>query len=158
MTKDQLGTLIIDSEKQMYATAKSILKSDYDCADAIQEAIVKAFTKVNDLKKEQYARTWLMRILMNECYNILRRKGKQASMESTPIPATLPEPESKNYGELYEAVKQLKEELRIAVTLYYVEGFNVREIAAILEITEGAVQKRLARAREKLRQMLLTAM
>lgn len=158
MTKEQLGALIIDSEKQMYATAKSILKSDYDCADAIQEAIVKAFTKVSDLKKEQYARTWLMRILMNECYNILRKEGKRTSMESAPMPETLPEPERKDYGELYEAVRRLKEDLRIAVTLYYVEGFNVREIAAILEITEGAVQKRLARAREKLRQTLLTTM
>lgn len=55
-------------------------------------------------------------------------------------------------------MRRLKEDLRIAVTLYYVEGFNVREIAAILEITEGAVQKRLARAREKLRQTLLTTM
>lgn len=50
MTKEQLGTLIIASEKQMYATAKSILKEDNDCADAIQEAIVKAFGKAEDLK------------------------------------------------------------------------------------------------------------
>ena len=43
MTKEQLGTLILDSERQMYSTAKSMLYSDQDCADAIQETIVKAF-------------------------------------------------------------------------------------------------------------------
>lgn len=64
------------------------------------------------------------------------------------------EPEKKDYGPLYEAVKRLKEELRIVTTLYYVEDFSVREIAVLLEISEGAVQKRLARARAKLRNML----
>ena len=61
---------------------------------------------------------------------------------------------SKDYRELYAAVNSLKEELRLPVILYYIEDFSVREIAQILEISEGAVQKRLARARGKLRQEL----
>lgn len=154
VTKEQLGTLIIASEKQMYATAKSILKEDNDCADAIQEAIVKAFGKVDGLKQDKYARTWLMRILTNECYNILRRGSRQVSLENCPEAAAMAAPERKDYGSLYEALRRLKEELRIVTTLYYVEEFSVREIAAILEISEGAVQKRLARAREKLKNML----
>ena len=67
------------------------------------------------------------------------------------------QPESektKNYSELYTAVNSLKEELRLPVILYYIEDFSVKEIAQILEISEGAVQKRLARARGKLRQEL----
>ena len=51
MTKEQLGTLILDSERQMYSTAKSMLYSDQDCADAIQETIVKAFSGVHTLRK-----------------------------------------------------------------------------------------------------------
>lgn len=58
------------------------------------------------------------------------------------------------YAELYRAVNSLKEELRLPVILYYIEDFNIREIAQILDITEGAVQKRLARARGKLRMNL----
>ena len=50
-----------------------------------------------------------------------------------------------------KAINALKEELRLPVILYYIEDFNIREIAQILDITEGAVQKRLARARGKLR-------
>ena len=46
MTKEELGTLILASERQFYATAKTILYSDHDCADAIQETIVKAFVKL----------------------------------------------------------------------------------------------------------------
>lgn len=151
MTKEQLGQLILSSERQMYATAKTILVSDYDCADAIQEAIVKAFAKYHTLKKDCYARTWLMRILINECYNICRRESRKVSMEEADIESAANAEEKKDYSELYRAVNELKEELRIPVLLYYMEDFSVKEIAQILDITEGAVRKRLAKAREKLR-------
>ena len=59
-----------------------------------------------------------------------------------------------DYSDLYRAVNSLKEELRMTVILYYIEDFNIKEIAQILEITEGAVQKRLARARGKLKRNL----
>ena len=100
MTKEQLGELILSSEAQLYATAKSILTDEQDCGDAIQEAIVKAFSKIHTLKKDEYAKAWRM---------------------------------------------------RIPVILYYMEDFSIREIAQIMEISEGAVQKRLARARKKLK-------
>ena len=144
MTKEQLGSLILDSERQLYSTAKTILFNDHDCADAIQETIVKAFSNVGTLKNDNYARTWLIRILINECYSLVRKSSKFIPLENL---ADRQEPESektKNYSELYTAVNSLKEELR----------FSVKEIAQILEISEGAVQKRLARARGKLRQEL----
>ena len=143
MTKEQLGSLILDSERQLYSTAKTILFSDHDCADAIQETIVKAFSNVGTLKNDNYARTWL-----------IRKSSKFIPLENL---ADRQEPESektKNYSELYTAVNSLKEELRLPVILYYIEDFSVKEIAQILEISEGAVQKRLARARGKLRQEL----
>ena len=58
MTKEQLGNLVLDSERQLYSTAKTILFSDQDCADAFQETIVKAFSKIDTLKNDKYARTW----------------------------------------------------------------------------------------------------
>lgn len=154
MTKEQLGTLILDSERQMYATAKSMLCSDQDCADAMQETIVKAFSKVHTLRKDSYAKTWLMRILINECYTILRKTSKLISLEEMCENTQLVAEEQNDYSELYKAVSSLKEDLRLPVILYYIENFNIREIAQIMDITEGAVQKRLARARGKLRQEL----
>ena len=81
MTREQLGALILDSERQLYSTAKTILYSDQDCADAIQDTIVKAFSKIDTLKNDKYARTWLVRILINECYSILRKSSKLVSLE-----------------------------------------------------------------------------
>ena len=154
MTKEQLGNLILDSERQLYSTAKTILFCDQDCADAIQETIVKAFSKIDTLKNDKYARTWLIRILLHECYNLVRRSSKFISLENLEDRQEMNAEEAKDYSELYAAVNSLKEELRLPVILYYIEDFSVREIAQILEISEGAVQKRLARARGKLRQEL----
>lgn len=154
MTKEKLGALIIDSERHMYVTARSILPEDEDCADAIQETIVKAFSKINSLKQDAYAKTWLIRILINECYNVLRQQSRQIPMDVEGEMAAKAAVEPKDYSDLYRAVSQLQEDLRMPVVLYYGEDFSVREIAQVLEISEGAVQKRLARARQKLKCLL----
>ena len=74
MTKEQLGALILDSQNALYRVSKSLLCNDTDCADAIQEAIVHSFAKLHTLKNDQYAKTWLIRILINECYTIMRKE------------------------------------------------------------------------------------
>ena len=73
MKREQLGQLILASEDSMYHVAKSLLYNDADCQDAIQETIVNAFDKIGTLKQDTYAKTWLIRILINECYGIMRR-------------------------------------------------------------------------------------
>lgn len=154
MTKEALGELILSSERQLYATAKTILSDDQGCADAIQESIVKAFSKIDTLKKDRYAKTWLMRILINECYNIARRINVNEPLDEGYAENMKQPKENRDYSELYRAVNELKEELRIPVILYYMEEFNIREIAQILEISEGAVQKRLVRARKTLKKKI----
>lgn len=150
MTKEELGTLILNSERQLYSTAKTILINDQDCADAIQETIVKAFSKIGTLRNDKYAKTWLIRILINECYTLLRKSSKLVSLEGMSEMTEIETDQKTDYSDLYRAVNSLKE----AVILYYIEDFNIKEIAQILEITEGAVQKRLARARGKLKRNL----
>ena len=150
MTKEELGTLILNSERQLYSTAKTILINDQDCADAIQETIVKACSKIGTLRNDTYAKTWLIRILINECYTLLRKSSKLVSLEGMSEMTEIETDQRTDYSDLYRAVNSLKE----AVILYYIEDFNIKEIAQILEITEGAVQKRLARARGKLKRNL----
>lgn len=124
MTKEQLGNLILDSERQMYSTAKSMLYSDQDCADAIQETIVKAFSGVHTLRNDKYAKTWLMRILINECYTILRKTSKVISLDEMCETTELAADEKSDYSDLYKAVGSLKEDLRMPVILYYIEKYQ----------------------------------
>lgn len=77
MTKDVVIKEIRQSEAMMYHVAKSILKNDSDCADAVQETLLKAYKKLPTLKQESFFRTWLTRILINECNGILRKKKRR---------------------------------------------------------------------------------
>ncbi len=152
MTKEQLGNLIIASEDTMYHVAKTLLRSDADCADAIQEAIVKAFASFETLRKDAYAKTWLVRIVINECYAIMRREKRFVPLEDYSMVEEAAE--RTDYTDLYQALSHLAEEIRLTVTLYYIEGYSVREIAALMDTTESAVKNRLARARDKMRKEL----
>ena len=152
MKKETLGQLIIDSEETMYHIAKSLLYNDAHCADAIQEAIVKAFSKLHTLKDDSYARTWLIRIVMNECYAIMRREKKIISLEEYQMDGQAAE--QKDYSDLYEAILKLPEQIKLCVALYYMEGYSVKEVAALLDTTESAVKNRLAKARGKLKDAL----
>ena len=155
MTKEQLGNLIITSENTMYHVAKTLLYSDADCADAIQEAIVKAFSSIHTLRRDTYAKTWLVRIVINECYAIMRREKKLVSLEDYSVEEAAEE--RADYSDLYEALSHLSEEIRLTVTLYYMEGYSVKEIAALMNTTESAVKNRLARARDKMKKELAQA-
>ena len=127
-----------------------MLYNDADCQDAIQETIAKAFDKIGTLKQDTYAKTWLLRILINECYEIMRKEKKLISLETCEQPWM----ERQDYSDLYEALMGLTEEARLAETLYYMEGYSIREIARMTRVTESAVKNRLARARTKLKEEL----
>ena len=83
MTKEDLGHLIIASTDSLYRISKSILRNETDCEDAVSEAIVKSFDKINTLQHASYAKTWLVRILINECYRIYRQKQFALSNDFT---------------------------------------------------------------------------
>ncbi|MBQ4536746.1 MAG: sigma-70 family RNA polymerase sigma factor [Lachnospiraceae bacterium] len=149
MNRESLGELIVNSTDTMYRIAKTILGKDEDCYDAISESIIKAYGKIHTLKKERYAKTWLIRILINECYQIIRERQKSVSINE--YEESIEAPEARDYGDLYCAIMQLPEKLRITIVLYYLEGYSIKEIASLVESTETAIKKRLVRGREALK-------
>ena len=137
----------------MYRLAMSIVCDQEDAADAAQEAVCTAYQKLDTLHRKERFKPWLLRILANECYGILRQR--QRFVESDAIPASdSPGPEAETSSDLWQAVQDLNEQYRSVVVLYYYEGFTTREIAVILKISESNVKTRLSRARKRLRDML----
>lgn len=59
-----------------------------------------------------------------------------------------------DYSELYEAISRLPYEIRLCVILYYLEGYSVKEVAELMEVTESTVKNRLMRARKRLKREL----
>ena len=151
MTKDQFTVQIMDMEKTLYRVACGILRSEADREDAVQECILKAWEKRSALKNDGAFRSWVTRILINECYDICRRGQKLVVMDELPEQAAPPELENR---ELRDAVDQLEDIYRLPILLFYVEGFTIREVAQILQIPEGTVKSRLYAGRGKLRESL----
>ena len=161
MDKETFAGLVIDSTDSLYRVSKSILKNDADCEDAVSEAIVKAFGNLASLKKDKHAKTWLTRILINECFHIRKQRKKVTllSEEDSWVFERREENsgnllEVERYSEIYHFIGKLKENQRLAVILYYYEGYSIKEIASIMEVTQGTVKSRLGRARKILKQYL----
>ncbi len=132
--------------KDMYRTAIAILLNDEDAADAVQDTILACWEKLDMLKSPQYFKTWMTRILINNCYRIRKHAKNTEALKEHEEPSVYDE-----YNlELKEALSFLDEKYRIVMTLFYSEGYRIDEIAGILKIPKSTVQTRLHRGRKKL--------
>lgn len=156
MTKEEFSKEVLELEGVLFHVSYGILNNAQDCEDVVQEAILKAYANRNKLKQHQYFKTWLVRILMNECYTFLRKRVREMPYNE----AVSEDAEAANafikeeYLDLYESMNQLEERDRICVQLFYMEGYSIKEIAKVFRIPEGTVKSRLNRARMELKKSL----
>ena len=124
----------------MYKIARAILKNDEDVADAMQETALACWEKIHTLKKDKYFKTWMVRILINNCNAICRQRTRTVSGETIPA-----------YNQLYlNDINNIRLDGFICKPpVYRTTPFN-REIADILQLNENTVRGRLATARCKL--------
>ena len=150
MNREAFIKRVLAMEDRLYRVSFGILRDRQDQMDAIQEAVVRAWEHIDRLQKEEYFETWLTRILINICYDMLRARKNIVPLEEL---AEQPAPEGVD-RELHDAIQRLNGDLRIVVVLHYMEGYKVREIAEILEIPIGTVKTRIMRAKRQLRERL----
>ena len=156
---DEIGNIIQESMQSMYRVAFGILKNEDEIYDAISNTTVIVFEKISSLKKEEFFKTWLTRILINECYKIYNQNKKVIYLENC-TPDTLnsfkvtPQ-DSLDELDARNLINNLSKDLKETVMLYYFEEFSVKEIANILNIPEGTVKSRLSNARKELGKILV---
>ncbi|WP_339320896.1 sigma-70 family RNA polymerase sigma factor [Paenibacillus sp. FSL W8-0194] len=151
--KEAFISIMKGVELRMYNIAKSIVRQDEDCADAMQETALKAYRALPTLQNPRFFNTWVCRILINECNTLLRKKSKTVSMAEPPQAAYVPPVEDLRM-DLRDAVDRLEETQRMIVILYYFEDMTIQQIADMLEMSAGAVKTRLYRARMALSRRL----
>ena len=140
-------------EKLLYRVAWSYLSNDRDVEDAVQDALIKAWEKRGSLRSADKFRPWLMQILVNQCKNVLRKRRKWSFFPLEEDTASVEPPE--DGAPVHEALQKLKPEQRIVMTLFYVDGYTMQEIADTLSIPLGTIKTRLHSARKQLKQILL---
>ncbi|MFD1953102.1 sigma-70 family RNA polymerase sigma factor [Paenibacillus thailandensis] len=133
----------------MYQVAKTILASDADCADAIQEAILKAFEHIRTLREPAYFKTWLLRILINECNQVHRHNKKVIELNEVTVPSSNESGYEKI--ELKQLLEALPEEERSLLKLYHMDDISIKDLADIYQKPENTIKTRLRRARENAR-------
>lgn len=133
----------------LHSVSYSLLQNPEDQADAVQEAVKKALTRYQSLRDERYFRTWMVRILINECHNIHRQKRRLVPTEEVEI-VVPPQAD----GALFESMGRLEEKFRLPLVLHHIAGYATKEVAHILRVPEGTVKYRLVRGRRLLETML----
>lgn len=140
--------LIESNQQSMYRVAYAMLQNDSDALDAIQESIIKAYISINRLQKSELFKTWLIRILINQCNYLLRQRKKVIPLEVTMTERkTRAEPDIDTQLTVKVALQKLDEQLRIIVVLFYYEDLSIKEIARLSNLPVGTVKSRLNRAR-----------
>ena len=134
----------------LFRVAFAILRNRTDCEDAAQNAVLKAYRTLGSLKQRSYFKTWLISILKNECFDMLKRRRPTLDVAEQALSYEMAVPDL----DLNQAFDALSPEERLTITLYYYEGYDTREIAQLTEVSEGTVRSRLSRARASLRSQL----
>lgn len=140
-------------EKLMYRVGMSYLCNAEDAADAVQDTLARAWEKRELLTQPEKLKAWVMRILTNRCTDMLRKRRRRSfyPLEEDTVAVEMPQPLSP----VMEAVNRLKPEQRLVITLHYVDGWSVQEIADGLGLPTGTVKTRMRSARKHLKQTLL---
>ena len=139
----------------LYKVASTKLYNIEDVNDAIHETILKSFKNLKKLREKKYFKTWITKILINECNNIYRVNMKQnkifkalkykISYEKTEIEMT---EDDLDFNIL---LKPLNDDEKLIIVLYYYNKFTTNEIANILNTNVNTIRSRLLRAKEKIK-------
>jgi len=157
--EEVFAELIEQYKLPIYKTAKAILKDEDDVCDAIQDTALSIYKNIKNLKNEKYFKTWVIRITINKCYDIIaKRKLNDEKILKVQTQITEMHDSFDNNvivkTDLERTLDLLEEDLRTITVLYYYNDLSISEISDILNIPKGTVKSRVFRAREKLYEIL----
>jgi RNA polymerase sigma-70 factor (ECF subfamily) len=145
--------------KAMFNTCLRMLKIEADAEDALQNAFIDVFTKLDSFRYESTIGAWIKRIVINTCINHLKKRKLQTTDwdESIPIPVeTVTDHSEQEYqvGKIKRAMEELPDGYRVVFSLYLLEGYDHAEIGEILHISEATSKSQFSRAKQRIREIL----
>lgn len=147
----QAFAVLMDKHKQeLYRIARGFFRERMDIEDAIAQTVLDCWARLSTLREPEYFRTWLIRILINNCKDILRKRARLTPLEEYAELPALAEP----WDRFEEMMCCLSDRVRPVMELYYGQGYKIREIAQLLRIPAGTVSSRLHQGRRQLEHIL----
>ena len=159
--------IVRQNNRRLFRVARAVVRDDGEAEDVVQEAYVRAFTRLGEFRGESSLSTWLTRIVINEAYGRLRRRRTTldwTAVEATPaveaqiIPFPSPQLDPERAMAQHEicrllerAIDALPDAFRVVLVARLIEEMSVEETAALLDLRPETVKTRLHRARTLLR-------
>lgn len=138
----------------MYQISRNIIKDEMRAEEAMQDAFLSAFEKLDEFQAEVTFGAWLKKIVVNKSLDYLKKDKMYVNSESSDNLSILEEMEEIDLSEKIEEVKKamnaLPENYRIILSLYYLEGYDYEEISEILGLSYSNSRVMLNRAKNKL--------
>jgi len=153
MDKQTFTALVKQDERKLYRVAMSYTGNVSDAADAVQEALLRAWSRRHTLREDALFSTWLMRILINECKTMLRKRKRVLSFAQLPQETLQLPPDADR--EWADALLHLPEKYRLPLVLHALEGYSLAEVAQIIHLPVNTVKTRISRARKQMRQEVM---
>lgn len=148
-TNDAVISEILTTDYAMfYRIAFSYVRSEADAQDIVQESAYKAIYHARKLKRPEYAKTWICRIVINEAVSFLRKRKKE---QAEPMDREMAGRESEDMTDLRNALEKLPPEEKTVIILRYFEDMKLEEIAEVCEESLSTIKSRLYRTLKKLR-------
>ncbi len=147
--------------KAMYNVCIRMLKNDLDAEDVLQISFVMIFSKLDTFRFQSSIGAWIKRIVVNNCINFLKKrrleieelKEKHTNSAREEYYEEV-EPSSFSVEAINHALMKLPDGYRVVFTLYMMEGYDHKEIASILEVSEATSKSQYSRAKKKLKELL----
>ena len=148
--KDSFTKLILSIRPDLLRIAKSRLGNDDDSEDALQEAITIAYLNINNLENPSSFKSWITKILINECNRIHRRKKGDAELiNNLPDNFNLEDIDCNiNFDEMIKVLNKKDQQI---FQLYFQDGFTIKQISKILGIKENTIKTNLNRGKLKIK-------
>jgi len=151
---DSYQEIIEEMKIYLYSVAIKYLKDDFDAADAISNTIIISFENLKSVRKLEFFKTWITRILINECKKILVSKNKNVSVEGYEETLEAESIDIEGNIDIKTYLEQIPKQQKAVILMYYYEEMTIVEIAETLEISEGTVKSRLFTARNNLKKLI----
>lgn len=149
---DAFTELMEQNMQSMYKTAWVYLKNDMDIADAIQDTILACYENLDTLRNPKYFKTWMTRVLINKCKDIIRKRHYFEDIEMVVLEGELDQ--QFECCEWKELLNSIEEKYSIVILMHYYDGLSAKEIGKVLGLNTNTVLTRLRRGRQQLRKEL----
>lgn len=138
----------------MYRIALSHMTRQEDAEDVVHDVFIKYMQASPDFSDDEHERAWLIRVTVNRCRDLLRRRNVRRYVGLDEVEEIPAEEQPYEAGGMIATVSALPDKYKSVIILHYLEGYSVEQCASILKLSESAIKMRLSRGRDMLKKIL----